>query len=96
MTVETWTSPHYLAAATGLLYLVLMQCMRHLRLWRWHGQTVGAALVRAIPMICCAMIVLRVGAVATRAPDRTAHGRAAIWSVPQSCTSWRIHQDGIW
>ncbi len=51
--VETWASPHYLAAATGLLYLVLMQCMRHLRLWRWRGQPLGAAIVRAIPLICC-------------------------------------------
>ena len=56
---------HVLAAATGLFYLVLMQCMRHLRLWRWHGRPYGAALVRAIPIICCAMIVLRVVAVAT-------------------------------
>jgi hypothetical protein len=61
--VETWTSPHYLAAATGLLYLVLMQCMRHLRQWRWRGQHLGTALVRAIPVICCALIVLRAGAV---------------------------------
>ncbi len=62
--VETWTSPHYLAVATGLLYLVLMQCMRHLRLWRWRRWPYGAAIVRAIPVICCALIVLRVGAVA--------------------------------
>jgi hypothetical protein len=61
--VETWTSPHYLAAATGLLYLVLMQCMRHLRQWRWRRQPLDAALVRAIPVICCALIVLRVCAV---------------------------------
>ena len=67
-TVETWTSPHYLAAATGLLYLVLMQCLRHLRLWRWRGQPVGAAIVRVIPVICCAMIVLRLAAVAARVP----------------------------
>jgi hypothetical protein len=67
-TVETWTSPHYLAAATGLLYLVLMQCMRHLRFWRWRGQPVGAAVVRVIPMICCAMIVLRLAAVVARVP----------------------------
>ena len=65
--VETWTSPHYLAAATGLLYLVLMQCMRHLRLWRWRGRPFGAAIVRAIPVICCALIVLRVAAVASGA-----------------------------
>jgi hypothetical protein len=67
-TAETWTSPHYLAAATGLFYLVLMQCMRHLRLWRWHGQPYGAAIVRAIPVICCALVVLRVGAVVAGAP----------------------------
>ena len=64
-TVETWTSPHYLAAATGLLYLVLMQCMRHLRLWCWRGRPFGVAIVRAIPVICCALIVLRVVAVAS-------------------------------
>jgi len=67
-TVETWTSPHYLAAATGLLYLVLMQCMRHLRLWHWRGQPAGGAVVRVIPVICCAMIVLRLAAVVARAP----------------------------
>ena len=75
MMVETWTSPHYLAAATGLLYLVLMQCMRHLRLWRWRGRPFGAALVRAIPVICCAMILLRVTAVAARAPIEPAWPR---------------------
>jgi hypothetical protein len=67
-TVETWTSPHYLAAATGLLNLVLMQSMRHLRLWRWRGQPVGAGIVRVIPVICCAMIVLRLAAVVARVP----------------------------
>ena len=66
-TVETWTSPHYLAAGTGLLYLVLMQCMRHLRLWRWRARPYGVAIVRAIPAICAALIVLRVGAVAVGA-----------------------------
>ena len=75
MLVETWTSPHYLAAGTGLLYLVLMQCLRHLRLWRWQGRAVGAALVRAIPVICCAMIVLRVSAVAARMPIEPAWPR---------------------
>ena len=66
--VETWTSPHYLAAATGLLYLVLVQCMRHLRLWQRQGRPLGIALVRSVPLICCAMIVLRVTAVAARTP----------------------------
>ena len=38
--------------------------MRHLRLWRWRGQQTGVALVRAIPAIACAMVLLRVGAAA--------------------------------
>jgi hypothetical protein len=63
MTVETWTLPHYLAAATALFWLVLMQCMRHMRLWRWRGQRYGAAIVRAIPVICLTVVVLRIGAV---------------------------------
>jgi hypothetical protein len=65
--LETWTGAHYVAAATGLYLLILMQCTRHLRLWRWSGKPVGAALVRALPAICVAMICLRLCAVATGA-----------------------------
>jgi hypothetical protein len=64
LAVETWTLPHYVAPATGLIYLALLQCMRHLRLWRWNGQPTGVALVRAIPVIACAMILLRISAAA--------------------------------
>jgi hypothetical protein len=62
--VETWTMPHYVAPATGLIYLLLLQSMRHLRLWRGRGQLTGVALVRAIPAIACVMVLLRVGAAA--------------------------------
>jgi hypothetical protein len=63
----TWTLPHYFAPATALLYVLLLQCMRHLRLWQWHGKPVGTALVRSIPVICCAMILIRLTAVAAHA-----------------------------
>jgi hypothetical protein len=63
--LEVWTGAHYVAAATGLFLLLIVQCMRHLRLWRWSGKPVGAALVRAVPAICVAMICLRLCAVAT-------------------------------
>ncbi len=65
--LETWTLPHYAAPAAGLLYLILVQCLRHLRLWRWHGRPTGVAVVRAIVLIACAMIVLRVTAVVAHA-----------------------------
>lgn len=63
MGVEIWTAPHYVAPVTAILYLLLIQCMRHLRFWRRQGRPVGAALVRAIPIVCCAMILLRLSAV---------------------------------
>jgi hypothetical protein len=62
--VETWTSPHYLAAGTALFYIALMQCMRHLRVW-WRDTQTGASLIRAVVMVAFAMVVLRVAAVAT-------------------------------
>ncbi len=65
--IETWTLVHYLAPALGLFYLLLVQCMRHLRLMRWRGRPLGQGLARAIPMICVAMVVLRVSAVAAGA-----------------------------
>ncbi len=65
--LEVWTSAHYLAPATCLFFLLLVQCMRHLRLWRLNGRPLGAAWVRATPMLCVGMIVLRVGAVAAGA-----------------------------
>ena len=94
--VETWTSPHYLAAGTGLLYLVLMQCLRHLRLWRWQGRAVGAALVRAVPVICCAMIVLRMWSPWLYACPLNPRGRAAISSALRSYANYRICQDNTW
>jgi hypothetical protein len=57
---ETWYWPHYLAPATGLAYLIAVQGMRHLRLWHWHGRPVGAELVRSIPLICCALVLVRI------------------------------------
>jgi hypothetical protein len=63
LAVQTWTMPHYVAPATGLIYIVLIQSLRHVRLWRWHGRPVGVALLRVIPMIAIAMVLLRVSAV---------------------------------
>ena len=31
---ETWLIPHYIAPFTAVLYALLLQCMRHLRVWR--------------------------------------------------------------
>jgi hypothetical protein len=62
--VQTWNSPHYFSPATGALYILLVQCIRQLWQWRRGSSVVAKALVRAIPVLACAMILLRVTAAA--------------------------------
>jgi hypothetical protein len=83
LAVEVWFLPHYFAPATALLYLFLMQCMRHLRWFRWRERPVGLAFVRAVCGVYAASVLLRIGlAVAHVHPEKEwQHGdmeRAAI------------------
>jgi hypothetical protein len=55
---DIWFYPHYAAAATALLYAILLQSMRHLRLWRRRTRRSGTVLVRGIPLICAAMVAV--------------------------------------
>src|SRR5206468_2574116 len=69
LAIEAFFLPHYLAAATALLYATLLQCMRHLRVWR----PAGLMLVRATPVLCVSLALLRVfahGASIELAPER--------------------------
>jgi hypothetical protein len=79
--VQTWTLPHYFAPATAILFLLITQCMRHLRLWRWQGDRLGASLVTMIPMVACALILLRVTAVVAHAPIEPAWPRGNLQRV---------------
>jgi hypothetical protein len=60
--METYFSLHYAAPLTALIYLVLVQSMRHLYVWKWRGRATGRQLVRALPLICLVMFAVRVGA----------------------------------
>jgi hypothetical protein len=73
--VQTWTLPHYFSPATGALYILLVQCMRQLWHWRPANREVGQAIVRAIPVLACSMILLRVTAAAVHAPIEPAWPR---------------------
>ena len=64
--VQTWTLPHYFSPATGALYILLVEGLRHLR--ASHRRTIGPALVRAVPLLACTMILLRVTAAAMHSP----------------------------
>jgi hypothetical protein len=78
LVLENFFTPHYFAPALAILYLILLQGMRHLRLWQWHGRALGTEIVRAVPLICCAMIVLRVTAVVAHAQIEPAYPRGNV------------------
>jgi hypothetical protein len=45
----TWFQPHYVAPAAPLVFLLIAEGLRRLRLWRWHGKRAGATLVATLP-----------------------------------------------
>ena len=73
--VQTWTLPHYFSPAICVLYLLLVQCLR--QIWHWHpvGRPLGRQLVRAIPVVACAMILLRITAAGAHVPIEPAWPR---------------------
>jgi hypothetical protein len=61
---------HYLAPATAILFAIVVQASRRLRVWRPGGQPVGAALVRAVPCMCIALFLAQAGSkAASPTPD---------------------------
>ncbi|MHC4267340.1 MAG: hypothetical protein ACYSTS_02635 [Planctomycetota bacterium] len=56
--VESWTFPHYAAPMTGLIFVIILQSMRYLRLWRWRYSQTGRFFVRAIVMSVFVSLVL--------------------------------------
>ena len=60
LVIEIYFIPHYIAPFTVGIYLIAVQCMRHLRQWRPGDKQVGLALSRFMVAICLFMAVLRV------------------------------------
>jgi hypothetical protein len=53
---------HYSAALAAAVFALVLQAMRSMRLWRPEGRPAGRFLVRAIPVICFALLPLRAAA----------------------------------
>jgi len=62
ISLSIYNSPHYLGPQVALIYAVLLQGLRHLRMWRIRGRRIGVAMVRAVPVICVVMIAFRAAA----------------------------------
>jgi hypothetical protein len=59
LAAQGWTFPHYAAPATAVVFALIVQGMRHLRVWKWRGRPAGLFLVRAVPALCVVMLGVR-------------------------------------
>jgi hypothetical protein len=66
--LPVYFTTHYPAPMTAAVYALVLEAMRHLRLWRWRGKRAGLAIVRAIPAICVLLFLLRAAAPQLRIP----------------------------
>ena len=81
-----WTFFHYAAPVFGLFFFSAVQCMRHLRTWRWRGKPTGLFLARG-SVILCAVSVLATGRdVAAQFPDG--------WWMERQYIVDQLHHDG--
>lgn len=58
MTVATNWAPHYAAPGACLLILLLVQSIRHMRLFQWRGVPVGRYLVRGVLATCLLLPII--------------------------------------
>lgn len=56
-----WSAPHYAAPITCVVYALLAQSVRHLRLMKWNSRPVGVALSRAMLVILMLETAMNVG-----------------------------------
>jgi hypothetical protein len=68
LAVEVFFLPHYAAPLTAVILAVIVQSLRLLWVWRWCGAPAGRFLVRALPVLSAAVLVLRLAAPALGLP----------------------------
>jgi hypothetical protein len=59
MLLPVYFDAHYAAPLTAAIYALLIMAMQRIRRWRWRGDSTGLAIVRSIPLIAIAMLLLR-------------------------------------
>jgi hypothetical protein len=64
--LEIWSHPHYIAPLTCALLAVVLQGLRHMQFWHWHGKRFGRGLVWAAVLGCFVFDAAWLSAVAVR------------------------------
>ncbi len=60
LALEVVTFPHYAAPLISLIIALVLQSIRHLRVWRFRGKAAGLFLARSIPLLLFVILVIRV------------------------------------
>jgi hypothetical protein len=81
-----WTFFHYAAPVFGLFFVLVIQSMRHLRLWHWHGKSVGLFLARGSVILCAVSVLQSWREIASQYQDR--------WWAQREEVVRRVRQDG--
>jgi hypothetical protein len=63
MLLPVYFDPHYAAPLTAAIYALLIMAMQRIRRWRWRGRRTGLTIVRSVPLIAIAMLLLRTATV---------------------------------
>ncbi len=58
--IEIYLLPHYVAPFTAAFYVIGLQAMRHLRVWKPEGKPAGLALTRLTILVCVLIAGVRV------------------------------------
>jgi hypothetical protein len=88
--MPVYFSPHYVAPVTCAIYALIMITMRNLWRWRPWGKSAGIALVRAVPIIAVAMLILCAVAPGIR---NCRVPQLATWYSPIMAQSYRVEID---
>jgi hypothetical protein len=93
---ETWFFPHYAAPISALVFAILLQGMRHLRLWKWRGQTSGLFIVRAVSVLYIVLLAVPIAQKMGVSPKAWSIQRAQILSLlskEKGCHLVIVHYD---
>jgi len=59
LAVEVFFLPHYAAPMTAVTLALVVQALRHLRVWRWEGGRPGRFLARTLPLVGAGALVIQ-------------------------------------
>lgn len=59
LAVEVFFIPHYAAPLTAISLALVVQALRHLRVWRWDRRPAGVFLVRTLPLVYAGALAIR-------------------------------------